>query len=304
MLDCLSRYPWIAGPALCLQNGRHLLATSRGNHGWSILNQAPSFRNVSTLAQTEGFGDIGSMAQNSDSAPGIFATTHWSVVLNAGHLDSPAAPEALERLCCAYWYPLYAFVRRSGYDPETAKDLTQSFFERLIEKNFLQDVSRGKGRFRSFMLAALRHFLANEWDRQKTVRRGGGYRFVPLDEGWIESRELEDAAVVLTPETLYERRWALTVLEAAKAKLAADYAASGRAKLFDALQVYLSGETGLAPYSEVASRLELSIDAVKKAVERLRRRYGEFLRDEVAQTLAQPSEVEEEIRHLRRVLAE
>jgi RNA polymerase sigma-70 factor (ECF subfamily) len=210
----------------------------------------------------------------------------------------------MERLCRTYWYPLHAFVRRSGYDSESARDLTQSFFARLIEKDYLKNVDRAKGRFRSFLLAALKHFLANEWDRSQTVRRGGQYRFVELDESRIEACEQQDTASSLTPERLYERRWALTVLDTAKAKLAAQYKASGKGQLFETLQVYLTGETGQAPYSDAASHLQLSTDAVKKAVERLRRRYGEFLRDEIAQTVATPGEIEDEIRHLRRVLAE
>jgi len=237
------------------------------------------------------------------AASACFTTTHWSVVLSAGEGNSQSAAEALERLCRTYWYPLHAFVRRSGYDPESAKDLTQSFFERLIEKDYLKNVDRAKGRFRSFLLAALKHFLANEWDRRQTIRRGGQYRFVGLDERCIEACEQQDAVSSLTPEKLYERRWALTVLGAAKAKLAAEYDASGKGQLFETLQVYLTGETGQAPYSEAASRLKLSTDAVKKAVERLRRRYGEFLRDEIAHTVAHPGEIEDEIRHLRRVLA-
>jgi RNA polymerase sigma-70 factor (ECF subfamily) len=238
------------------------------------------------------------------AASAQFTTTHWSVVLNASQGTSLSAPEAMERLCRTYWYPLHAFVRRSGYDPESAKDLTQSFFETLIRKDYLKNVDRAKGRFRSFLLAALKHFLANEWDRRQTVRRGGQYRFVELDESRIEACEPQDAASPLTPEKLYERRWALTVLDTAKAKLAAEYHASGKGQLFETLKVYLTGETGQSPYAEVASHLKLSVDAVKKAVERLRRRYGEFLRDEIAHTVAHPSEIEDEIRHLRRVLAE
>jgi RNA polymerase sigma-70 factor (ECF subfamily) len=236
--------------------------------------------------------------------PVEFTTTHWSVVLKAGADESLEAPAALERLCRTYWYPLHAFVRRSGYDPETAKDLTQSFFERLIEKNYLKDVDRAKGRFRSFLLAALRHFLANDWDRQHAVRRGGRFRFVALDEGWIQTCEGQDSALTLTPEKLYERRWALAVLDSVKGKLAADYAATGKGQLFEVLQVYLSGETGQAPYTDAGARLGLSTDAVKKAVERLRRRYGELLRNEIAQTVAGPGDIEDEIRHLRQVLSE
>jgi DNA-directed RNA polymerase specialized sigma24 family protein len=233
-----------------------------------------------------------------------FATTHWSVVLKAGDEGSASAAEALERLCRTYWYPLHAFVRRSGYDPEAAKDLTQSFFQRFLEKHYLKDVNPARGRFRSFLLASLKHFLANEWDRERTLRRGGEFRFVALDDGWIQTCEGQDAGTNSTPEGLYERRWALTLLDLARARLEADFEAAGKGDLFAALQVYLTGETGQAPYAEVAGPLGLSVAAVKKSVERLRRRYGELLREEIAQTVAHPGEVEEEIRHLRRVLAE
>jgi RNA polymerase sigma factor (sigma-70 family) len=237
-------------------------------------------------------------------APAQFVTTHWSVILTAGDDESPDALEALEGLCRTYWYPLYAFVRRSGHDPETARDLTQGFFERLIEKNYLKEVDRGKGRFRSFLLVALKHFLANEWDRQHTSRRGGKYRFVPFDGSWIDDCERRDARMALTPERLYERRWALTVLDTVKAKLAAESAAAGKSHLFETLQVYLTGEVEQAPYAQVAAQLNLSPDAVRKTVERLRRRYGELLRAEVAQTVGHSREIEDEIRHLCQVLSE
>jgi RNA polymerase sigma-70 factor (ECF subfamily) len=198
---------------------------------------------------------------------------------------------------------LYAFVRRSGHDAETSKDLTQGFFERFLEKDYLREVNPERGRFRSFLLASLKHFLANERDRRQTLRRGGHYRFVVLDENWIESCERQDAGAGLTPEALYELRWALAVLDSVRARLAADYSTAGKGQLFDALQVYLTGEPGHAPYAEVAARLDLSVDAVKKSVERLRRRYGELLREEIAQAVSHPREIEDEIQHLRRVLA-
>jgi RNA polymerase sigma-70 factor (ECF subfamily) len=234
----------------------------------------------------------------------LFATTHWSVVVAAAQEDPLLAGEALEALCGTYWYPLYAYARRTGLDEETAKDLTQGFFERLLEGQYLKDVDRRKGRFRSFLLASLKHFLANEWDRQYAVRRGGRCRFISLDEAWIEICRGEDAALALGPEQLYERRWALAVLEAVKRRLAADYTASGRARLYEALEVYLSGEGGQAPYAEVADRLGLSVDAVKKNVERLRRRYGELLRAEIAHTVSHPAEIDDELRYLRKVLSE
>jgi RNA polymerase sigma-70 factor (ECF subfamily) len=233
-----------------------------------------------------------------------FTTTHWSVILKAGDGESPDALEALERLCRTYWYPLYAFVRRSGHDPETARDLTQSFFERIIEKNYLKQVDRSKGRFRSFLLVALKHFLANEWDRRHTSRRGGQYRFVALDGDWIQACERQDATMALTPERLYERRWALLVLDTVKRKLVAESTAAGKGEVFEALRIYLTGESDKAPYADVATRLNMSPDAVRKAVERLRRRYGDLLREEIAHTVGHPSEIEDEIRHLRQVLSE
>jgi RNA polymerase sigma-70 factor (ECF subfamily) len=233
-----------------------------------------------------------------------FATTHWSVILKAGDVESPNADEALEKLCRAYWYPLYAFVRRSGHDRETAQDLTQGFFERLIQKNYLKQVDSGKGRFRSFLLVALKHFLANEWDRVQTSKRGGQYRFVTLNEDWVKASERQDEMMALTPERLYERRWALLVLDTVKRKLVAESTAAGKGEVFEALRIYLTGETDKTPYADVAARLNMSSDAVRKAVERLRRRYGELLREEIAHTVGHPSEIEDEIRHLRQVLSE
>lgn len=247
---------------------------------------------------------------DSDSAHGRssgrqewFATTYWSVVLAAAGESSPEAASALEKLCQSYWYPLYAFVRRSGHDEETARDLTQGFFARFLEKNYLKDVDRSKGRFRSFLLASLRHFLANEWDRQQAARRGGGCQIVPLDEEWIEGCERQDAALPLTPEKLYERRWALALLDTVRQKLEKEFVAAGKKELFEELQIYLFGEKGLAPYAAVAGRLNLSVDAIKKAVERLRRRYGELLREEIAQTVTHQAEIDDEIRWLRAALA-
>jgi RNA polymerase sigma-70 factor (ECF subfamily) len=234
----------------------------------------------------------------------VFATTHWSVVLNAADADSPHAATALEKLCRTYWYPLYAYVRRLGRSTEDAQDLTQAFFERLLAKNDLQQVQPAKGRFRSFLLVSIKHFVANQWDRERAARRGGGLRFVPLDPETMQASELQDATLAATPDKLFERRWALTLLDTVKRRLAAEFADAGKAAVFEALQTYLSGETGQTPYAETAPRLNLSVDALKKAVERLRRRYGELLREEIAQTVAHPSEIEDEIRHLRLVLTE
>lgn len=232
-----------------------------------------------------------------------FVTTHWSVVLAAGNSASPRAADALEQLCRVYWYPLYAFVRRSGHDEEPAKDLTQGFFERFLERNYLQDVDRQRGRFRSFLLASLKHFLANEWHRQRAQRRGGGARILAFDERVIETYERQDSALALSPEKIFERRWAMAMLEAVRRRLQAEHDAAGKGALFAALVVYLAGERDAPPHAHIAPRLNMTVEAVKKAVQRLRRRYGELLREEIAQTVAHPSEIDDELRCLRAALS-
>jgi len=234
---------------------------------------------------------------------GCFATTHWSVVLAAGRSNDSRATEALERLCGTYWRPLYLFVRSSGYDEETAKDLTQAFYERLLDKGYVKDADPARGRFRSFLLAALKHFLANEWDRQKAVKRGGRCRFVVLDTRVVEAELQLGAHRDLNPEQLFERRWAMALLDQAYQELEAEQVAGEKAALFSALQVYLTGDKERPPYSATASQLGMSVEAVRKAVERLRQRYGQLLRQAVAQTVGSPAEIEAELRHLRVVLS-
>ena len=242
-----------------------------------------------------------SSSPNSDATPdnaASFQTTHWSIVLAAGHQESQVATEALEKLCRAYWYPLYAYIRRRGHDIHEAEDLTQEFFTRLLEKNYLREVTREGGRFRSYLLTTLKHFLANEWDRAKTQKRGGGNIHFSLDNKEAETRyefELKDDT---TPENLFERRWALTLLDQVLNHLREDYAAAAKLEIFERLQIFLSGDKRLIPYTEVAASLGLSEGAVKVAVHRLRKRYGELLREEIAQTVATPEEVADEIRHL------
>ncbi len=234
---------------------------------------------------------------------GLFTTTHWSVVLAAGHGTDTSATEALERLCAIYWRPLYLFVRSSGYDEETAKDLTQAFFERLLEKDYVKDADAARGRFRTFLLAALKHFLANEWDRAKAVKRGGRCRFVPLETTVAEAELQRGTRRDLNPEQIFERRWAMALLDQAHQELKAEQAAGGKAALFSALQVYLTGDKERPPYSDTASQLGMSVEAVRKAVERLRQRYGQLLRLAVAQTIGMPAEIDTELRHLRVVLS-
>jgi len=230
-----------------------------------------------------------------------FATTHWSVVLVAGQEALPQAAEALENLCRTYWYPLYAFVRRRGYSPEDAEDLTQGFLASLLSTHALGNVHPAKGRFRSFLLASLNHFLANEWDKASTLKRGGGQPAISLDTA--EPRYRAEPSEDVSPDRIFERQWAVTLLAQVAARFREDYESAGKGPLFNALQVYLSGEKGLAPYRETADQLGLSLDAIKKAVERLRRRYGELLREEIAHTVSDPAEVDEEIRYLRSVVA-
>jgi len=235
--------------------------------------------------------------------PRLFTTTHWSVVLAAGRSNDSRASEALECLSRTYWRPLYLFVRNSGYDEEAAKDSTQAFFERLLEKDYLKEADPGRGRFRSFLLASLKHFLANEWDREKAVKRGGRCRFVALETTVVEAELQRGTHRELDPEQLFERRWAMTLLDQANQALEAEQAAGGKAALFSALKVYLTGDKERPPYSAAAAELGMRVEAVRKAVERLRRRYGQLVRQAVAQTVDSPGEIEAELRHLRVVLS-
>jgi RNA polymerase sigma factor (sigma-70 family) len=227
-----------------------------------------------------------------------FVPTRWSVVLAARQEDSPQAEEALAALCQTYWYPLYAFVRRQGHSSADAQDLTQEFFARLIEKHYLGRIQREGGRFRSFLLAALKRFLANEWDRAHAQKRGGQQTPISIDAESAETRYRLEPAHELTPERIYERHWAQTLLEQVLARLRTEYAAAGKGDLFERIQSSLSQPRGSVPYADIASQLGSTEAAIKMAGQRLRVRYRELLRAEIAQTVAAPSEVEDEIRHL------
>jgi DNA-directed RNA polymerase specialized sigma24 family protein len=231
-----------------------------------------------------------------------FTTTHWSVVLAANQAGTPAALQALERLCQTYWYPLYAYVRRQGYSPEDAQDLTQGFFERVLEKNYFGQVTRDKGRFRAFLLAALKHFLSDQRDRERAAKRGGGGTLISLDAQSAEDRYQLEPADAVTPEKLFDRRWAFTVLEQTGARLRAEFAAADKADLYEQLNALEAGEDGALTYADLGRRLGLSESAIKSAVLRLRRRYGELVREEIAQTVASVAEIDEEIRHLMAVI--
>ena len=236
--------------------------------------------------------------------PSLFLTTHWSVVLAAKDKSSPDSAAALEALCVGYWYPLYAFVRRQGHSASDAQDLTQEFFARLLAKEYLQAADREKGRFRTFLRVALKRFLANEWDRARRLKRGGGLTPLPLDTTGAEQRYEAERDDALPPDRVYERRWARTLLEKALARLRADYAAAGKTAEFDLLKGVLIAERGGIAYSDLAAALGLSEATARVAVHRLRKRFRELFRAAVAETVSAPEDVEEELRYLVGLLAE
>ena len=230
--------------------------------------------------------------------PEYFATTHWSVVLTAQRSDSTRAHAALSSLCRAYWYPLYAFVRRQGHSPHDSQDLTQEFFARLLAKNSLAVVARERGRFRTFLLTALKHFLTNEWDRAQAAKRGRGQTIISLNETDAEGRYQLEPPDTATPEKIFERRWATTLLDQVVARLRDEYARAEKLELYEALKGCLTVESRAAPYAELGAQLKMSEGAVKVAAHRLRQRYRVVLREEIAHTVSSPEEVEEELRHL------
>ena len=228
----------------------------------------------------------------------FFATTHWTVVLSAGRRDEPQAARALEELCRIYWYPLYAYLRRQGNSKEDAEDLTQGFFAKFLERNYLERVNAQKGRFRAFLLASLKHFQANEWDRANRVKRGSG--IVPLSLDWqdADSRYQIEPVDHLSPDKLYDRAWALLLLERVILRLQNESVLEDKAKLFERLKPFLTLGKGAIPYAQAAGELGMSEATVRVAVHRLRRRYREVLRAEIAQTLSEPRQVEEEMKAL------
>ena len=210
--------------------------------------------------------------------------------------DSPQALEALESLCRTYWYPVYAYLRRKGHDEHRASDLTQEFFCRLLERHYLRTADRKRGKFRSFMLGCLEHFLAKEWNRDRRQKRGGGLKILSLDDGSCEARYLAQADAEVDAAKIFERRWAATVIEAGLSRLQEEYTAAGKAEIYVQLRPFLSGQA--ESYAELAPRLEMTDGALRVAVHRLRQRYGACLRDVIAQTVSNPDEIEEEVRDL------
>jgi RNA polymerase sigma factor (sigma-70 family) len=227
----------------------------------------------------------------------MFATTRWSLVAAAQDPAAPDARQALADLCGAYWYPVYAYVRRRGHDHHDAQDLAQGFFARLLEKHDLAAADRTRGRFRSFLLASCQHFLANHHDREAAQKRGGGRARVPLDAATAEGRYAREPAHADTPERAFDRQWALDVLDRVVGGLRAEYAESGRGKLFDELKACLAGGSDIG-YADLGERLGMTAGAVKVAVHRLRQRYRDRLRAAIAETVATADEVDDEIRDL------
>jgi len=232
-----------------------------------------------------------------------FATTRWTMVLAAGRRSSPEAARALEDLCRAYWYPLYAYVRRRGQAKADAEDLTQAFFARLLEKDFLRAAVREKGRFRTFMLVAFQRFCANEWDRARAQKRGGGQTILSLNLDTAERRYHAEPADELSADRIFERRWALTLIEQTVARLRGEYEAAGKRREFDQLKTFLTADGDAIPYAELSATLGQTEGALRVAVHRLRKRFREVFRQEIAQTVASPDEIEGELRHLLAALS-
>lgn len=233
----------------------------------------------------------------------VFVTTHWSIVLAAGLDSSRNAQAALEQLCRTYWYPLYTYVRRRGYSPHDAEDLTQSFFARLLEKDGLAKADRERGRFRTFLITSMNHLLADEWDKSRRQKRGGGQSIVSFDAATAEERYQLEPHDLSDPLAVFERRWVAMLMNAVLTRLEQEYCETGRRELFTRLKDFIAGDRGQISYAEAGRQIHLSENAVKQAVHRLRRRYRQLFRDEVAQTVVNPTEIDDEVRHILAVVS-
>jgi RNA polymerase sigma-70 factor (ECF subfamily) len=234
---------------------------------------------------------------------GCFATTHWSLVLSAGQANAPQADAALEELCRTYWPPLYAYLRRRGYSSEDAQDLTQEFFRRLLEKHYLRLADQERGRFRTFLLTSLQHFLVNEWKRGQAKKRGGAGATIPWQASGAEAAYRCESLSQFSPEVVFDKAWAVTLLESALAEMRLEYSNAGKGDLFEALKGFVWGEGVAVPYREAADQLGVTEGALKVAVHRLRFRFREKLRARVADTVTNPGEIDAELRHLVTVLS-
>ena len=239
---------------------------------------------------------------SSRDAPRVFPNTRWSVVLAATGSPSPESAAALEIICQAYWYPLYAYARRCGQTPHDAQDLTQEFFCRLLEKRWLESADREKGRLRSFLIVALKNFMSNEWDRASAQRRGGGRAHAQFDTAFAESRFAADSHS-LAPEETFDRQWALTLISLTTSRLRAEFTAAGKPGDYDALKTCLLADRGAIDYATVAKQLAVNEGAARVAVHRLRKRFREIYREEISQTLAEGADLDAELRHLAAALA-
>jgi RNA polymerase sigma-70 factor (ECF subfamily) len=234
----------------------------------------------------------------SDQGRASFATTHWSLVEKAGHQSSAESRRALESLCQSYWYPLYAYVRRRVSDRTEAEDLTQAFFTELIEKNYVGDATPERGRFRAFLLTALKHFLSKQWEKGRAKKRGGGRLPISLDFASADSRFTIEPASNLTAEQIYERQWAVALLDRAIGRLEQEFVKADKGDQFAKLKGFIIGDHEGTTYAEVAGELNMSVAAAKMAASRMRRRYRELIREEIAQTVSEPSEIDDEIQKL------
>jgi DNA-directed RNA polymerase specialized sigma24 family protein len=278
------------------------LVDAPDNDSDAVLLSAQAFSSIFAVPADDlvtSLSGLGSSARNGAVA---FNTTHWSVVLRAQD-ESPAAHQALETLCRTYWRPIYCFVQRKGFAPEEAKDITQGFFAQLLEHGSFNAVRKEKGRVRSYLLGAVKYFLADEHRRAMAIKRGKGQRLIPLEGLHGDERTDVEPADPLTAEMIYERRWASTLLECVLSRLKDEYRAAGNAALFDALKGLLPDEPGAPSQAETATHLGMTENAVRQAFFRFRQRYQSVLRDEIAHTVATPGDIEDELRHLVAVVA-
>lgn len=253
--------------------------------------------------QVQPSGGVDIREESNRGLPHIFTTTHWTMVIAAGDQECKQADEALEKLCRDYWQPVYAFVRRSGWPPHDSEDLTQAFFERVLSKQWLRAVDRTKGRFRSFLLAMVKNFLANHRRDARTSKRGGRFEFVSLEGGSENATDYRSAIFDASAAQSFDREWARTLLQHVIARLRQEHADAGKADLFEHLKVFLTGDRNTSSYSDLAARLNKSEAALKMTVSRMRQRYGQLLRDEIARTVATPEEAADELRALFAAIA-